>query len=765
MRVSSRRVGVVAAAVTVLVGMVSPMSLAVTGNIAPLAIEIEKAGKANLVGGTANADVFNPAADNDWIKDATGNTGTACLAAGIASCNQAGVTAATGGVGHWNGVRLVDGVDGSSEQDIFLSGGKEQTPATWNVGPGSVGSSKYDATQMYLANNQTDLFFGMERAGNNGTTAFDFEFNRNAPATAGSYVPTRATNDVLFTFEMQGSGGSGSVTPHFFRYAAGAYTEQALPAGTFASINDNTTTAGEPWGHVDSHGSWVLGNLDRNTFAEAVVNLANVFPGFLVCGNNSAYIQIRTRSSSTDNSDLKDTTKIFSYEFNPPASPSTQLASTCTQTFTYNSPGTASSYDWDMTLSAAQATAGVTLSGTGITGPTTAGNGDKVYDSTLQSGTVAVTLPAGVASATIDVAQTTADANACTAGDGPFTVTVYRTLGVVATLGALCDNQFTYGATVSGGKAPYTYAWTFQQNSAVNGSGTWATVGTSTAASGTYTAASAGRYRALLTVSDTAGTSSLASVTPKPVCQANTTSNEVNVYAAVGATTALSTTCATPDVISYTASGTGGNGTYNYAWTIQKNTGTPGTPVWSTAGTFSDGPKAGASSGTFDVDAFAVNKGDGQYRALVTVTDTQGLNCHADPTSNVIEAAHLLGATAAKTSAVGSTGVVNLTGGATSGGSATSGSAYGYQWQRYDGTNWVNVGSATSTTLAYSSFATDATAAAVSFSVATGTAAGSYEGQVWIVQLRMHTTRVTNGVTCSADSTPVTVKKLAGVDP
>jgi hypothetical protein len=352
-RTNTRRIGLVAGVVTLVVGLVAPQSGAVTGNINPLAIEIEKAGKANLVAGTANADVFNPAADSDWIKDSTGNTGTSCLPAGIALCNQAGVTAATGGAGHWQGVRLVDGIDGSSEQDIFLNGGKENDLSTWNVGPGSVGSSKYDATQAYLANNQSDLFFGMERQGNNGTTAFDFEFNRNAPVS--TYKPTRTTGDVLFTFEMQGSGGSGSVTPHFFRYGAGGYTEQALPAGTFSSINDNTTTAGEPWGHVDSHGTWVLGNLDRNTFAEAVVNLAAAFPGFNVCGQNSAYVEIRTRSSSTDNSDLKDTTKIFNYEFTPPASPATALASTCSQTFTYNSPGTASSYDWDFVVPAAQA--------------------------------------------------------------------------------------------------------------------------------------------------------------------------------------------------------------------------------------------------------------------------------------------------------------------------------------------------------------------------------------------------------------------------
>jgi len=739
-------------------GLLTGSSAAVSGNINPSAIEIEKAGKANLVAGTTAADVYNAGASVDWIKDSTGNTGTGCLVNSIASCNQAGVTAATNGVGHWQGARIVDGIDGSSEQDIFLNGGKENDTSSWNVGPGSVGSSKYDATQAYLANNQTDLFFGMERAGNNGTTAFDFEFNRNAPVS--TYVPTRTTGDVLFTFEMQGSGGSGSVTPHFFRYGAGGYTEQALPAGTFSSINDNTTTAGEPWGHVNSHGNWVLGNLDRATFAEAIVNLANVFPGFNVCGSNSAYVEIRTRSSSTDNSDLKDTTKIFNYEFNPPASPSTQLVSTCTQTFTYNSPGSAASWDWAFVVSAAQATAGVTLSGTGVTGPTTAGNGDKVYASALQSGTVNVTLPAGVGSATIDVSQSTTNANDCSAGDGPFTVTVYKTLGVTATLAALCNNRFTYSSTVTGGNSPYTYAWTFQKNANADGSGAWSNVDTSTAASGTYTAASSGRYRALLDVSDTAGTNG-PSVTAKGVCTASTTSNAVNVYGAVGGDTTLSTTCATPDVISYSATGSGGNGTYNYAWTIQKNTGTVAVPVWTTAHTFTDGPKSGASTGTLDVDSFATYNGDGFYRASVVITDTQGLNCTTNPTSNVVEAAHALGAGASKQSADGSALSVSLSGNATNGGSLASGSQYSYQWQRFDGSSWVNVASATTTSLTYSSFESDATATATSFTIGSD----SYAGKLWTVQLRLHVVRSINGGTCTADSPAVTVKKVTAVDP
>jgi hypothetical protein len=365
-----------------------------------------------------------------------------------------------------------------------------------------------------------------------------------------------------------------------------------------------------------------------------------------------------------------------------------------------------------------------------------------------------------VGSATIDVSQSTTNANDCSAGDGPFTVTVYKTLGVTATLAALCNNQFSYSSTVTGGKAPYTYAWTFQKNASADGSGAWSNVGTSTAASGTFDAGSAGRYRALLGVSDTAGTSG-PSVTAKGVCTASTTSNAVNVYDAVGGSTTLSTTCATPDVISYSATGSGGNGTYTYAWTIQKNTGTVASPVWTTAYTFSDGPKSGSSTGTLDVDSFPTYNGDGFYRALVTVTDTQGLACHVDRTSNVIEAAHALGGAASKQSADGTALSVSLSGGATNGGSSASGSQYSYQWQRYNGSSWVDIASATSTSLTYSSFESDATSSATSFTMG----GDPYSGKLWTVQLRLHVVRTINGGTCSADSPAVTVKKVTAVDP
>ena len=284
------------------------------------AIEIDT--NANHYPGGSAADCTPLESGLDWVKDCLANTDTPSLNDSIATGIQPGVTGKAGGTGHWNGVRIVDGFAGD-DQDIFLSGGKENDQASWNVGPGSVGSSKYDATQAYLANNQTTLFFGMERRGNNGTTAFDFEFNQNAPANATTYIPTRTVDDVLLTFEMQGSGGSGSATPHYYTWNGSSYVEGSLPAGTLSTINTDTSTAAPPWGHVSGTG-WVGGNLARFEFAEAKVPIS-ILPGVNACGG-TAYTQIRTRSSSTANSDLKDTTKIFEFQFGSPSASATKTS-------------------------------------------------------------------------------------------------------------------------------------------------------------------------------------------------------------------------------------------------------------------------------------------------------------------------------------------------------------------------------------------------------------------------------------------------------
>jgi hypothetical protein len=396
----------------------------------------------------------NVGATLDWVANSsatTADTLSRCIddTSGPANCAEPGMTMAAGGTGNWNGVRIVDGV-AQGDLNIFLTGGKENDTTTWNIGPGSVGSSKYDITQAYLANNQTSLFFGMERRGNNGTTAFDFEFNQVAPMTGSCVqnpqVPCRTAGDILFTFEMQGSGGSGSATPFVFEWNGSAYVPwtpdpgQAVP---IATINNSTSTAGDPWGHVDSHGTWVTGNLDRFTFAEAIADLS-LLPGVSTCGGR-AFVQVRTRSSSTMTSDLKDTTRVFEFVFGSITASAT-LTPSCAQQFGYS----ASAVDQNNAAIPAQ-----------FLGCEWAfSNGGGV--SSTCSGNQAVA--PGTYSGTVTVTDTRFDCDDDATG-GP--VTVYAPLGTGADLTAGCVAALTvgYDASPVGGSGSYGYAWTFSNGS------------------------------------------------------------------------------------------------------------------------------------------------------------------------------------------------------------------------------------------------------------------------------------------------------------
>jgi hypothetical protein len=439
----------------------------VVGNISPNSIEIDT--NANLYASGAAGFV-------DWVKDSLTNTDTPSISNSIATGIIPNVTGVAGGTGHWNGVRIVDPV-GGNDVDIFINGGKENDTSTWTVGAGSVGSSKYDITQAYLANNQANLFFGMERGGNNGTTAFDFEFNQAGPNSATPYIPTRTIGDVLFTFEMSGSGTSGSALPHFFIWNGSAYVEKIpAPASLVSSINSVDTPAG-PWGYIDRQGNWASGSIPRFQFAEASVKLTDAFPNFNACNNSAAFIQVRTRSSATASSDLKDTTKIFQFRFGGPSSV-VSLGTTCLGQLLFDgsaskdsSGSTNITYSWNLTPPS-----GVTLSGAGITGP----DGSGVYHSTLISGTADVGLPAGVDSATIKANLSVTEGASCKVSSGDISFTVTGPLKVGITQKDMNGSTLTVTLT---GSAP---AGTSLQWQRLNAANTWVNISGATSSTLAY---------------------------------------------------------------------------------------------------------------------------------------------------------------------------------------------------------------------------------------------------------------------------------------
>lgn len=749
----------------------------------------------------------------DWVSDilvspsseprsynqgvATGIISTVDLPSQPAGTPVTGAAFAGTDYGHVNGGRIVDGIAGA-DQDIFLNGGKENDVTTWNVGPGSVGSSKYDATQLFIANSSkitTDpifsvtggqknmLFFGMERRGNNGTTEFEFEFNVLPPATTypnGSpipisllgYIPTRSDGDVLFTFLMNGSGTSGSCVPQILLWLPsganpqiGAYVDvptwlaapqhagfPGIPAGLgpIASINEQTTYGGTPsapWGFVDSKGNWTIGMIPAFSAAKGAAYFGpgtSILPNLSSCG--FAYVQVRTRASVTASSDLKDTTKIFKYIFGgPKAGPNSRTA--CAQAFYFdglssvalpaNAPLT---YDWTITISDPN----VVPTGIGFNLTPVAGQPGVYKTDQFTTGAERQITLTGLSEAGADISAhlLVTENGVCKDSKDVASKHVYQDLASpTPTLTGVCNSRtISYSGLITGGEAPINYEWDIYQvgnpTPITKIPGTSPTVHVTT--SGTFTPSADGTYYAVLNATD-----ARFDPTNPTFCAVHPQSSSVDAYGPIVPGATFTGSCNVRD-ITYGATASGGKGPYTYAWTFYKK-GTPDVQV----GTSSN------QGGTFTPTA------DGDYYGVLVVTDSHILpgatsGCTAQVTGNTATADSPMNPSAVKTSADGTALSVLVTGSYTA-------PANG-QWQRFNATTstWVDVSGQTGSTFTYSSFVTDDPNPTP---YADTTDGSPFFGKIYHIQLRLKTTRTVNGLTCTVYSDPVTLKMLVAVDP
>ena len=236
-----------------------------------------------------------------------------------------------------------------------------------------------------------------------------------------------------------------------------------------SSIN-NVATASAPWGTVDSQGNWITGAIDRFQFAEAKVPLALLgVDTSSICNGASRFVQVRTRASSTPNSDLKDLTKIFNFTFVPPQNPTQTLAELCGAKFSFGSSVTSGttppSWKFEIADSGGQAT-GVNLTSSGSTTvcprATHAGGQDDLDRGRLLGrGRRRPSRPDRTAS-TITVSQSLTSANGCdTSSTG--SITVHRGLDVTASLTPHCGNAFDYAAESTGGTGTKSFSWSIQK--------------------------------------------------------------------------------------------------------------------------------------------------------------------------------------------------------------------------------------------------------------------------------------------------------------
>lgn len=725
----------------------------------------------------------------DWVKDMLPNTDAASCINGLAegiipnslSYNsttgdnpQTGAidptNASNGARGHWYGQRIIDGI-ATAEQDIFIKGGKENSPSTWQVGPGSVGSAKYDITQCFLANttyatanaadfpsgNKNMLFFGMERRGNDGTTAYDFEFDQNPPT--GLYIPNRTDGDVLFTFEMQGSS-TNVATPHVYLYKSsipGFDLSNDLagalgPYNPLMSMNFGNTPSA-PWGHVNSKGAWAVEPEPNAEFAEAVAYYGpdtkthgslGILPFIDKCGGK-AYVQIRTRSSVTATSDLKDTTKFFVYQFPQPLAVPANRAN-CSQGFFFNgngskgsSPAASLTYTWTFTVDPS-----VTLTGDGFLLSPVAGQPGVYTSPAFTDGVERHVIASGLTEAGADVNGTLTVAEGPTCKDmKPLAkIHVFQDLAAAApALTGVCNSRtISYSGLITGGQAPINYEWDIYK------------VGNSTAVtkipgnsgnvhvvtSGTFTPTDDGSYYAVLNATD--GRFDPANPT---VCAVHPQSATVDVYGPILPAPSLTGSCNVRD-ITYGDATTGGKGPYTYAWTFFKK-GSPDTQVGTST----------SQSGTFTPPS------DGDYYATLVVTDSHivvgaSTGCTGLATGPTVSAASPMNPTAVKTSADGTAMTVLMTGAFTAPGNG--------QWQRLNAASntWGDISGQTGSTLTYSSFVADDPSPTTYSDTTDGS---PFKGKIYHVQVRLKTTRTINGVTCTSFSDPVTIKMIVAVDP
>lgn len=483
----------------------------------------------------------------DWVKDLANSppAQASCLEGGvIAVCNAPNITCAPGGKGLWHGTRIVDGV-GTKDGDIFKQG-KENDTSGWKIQPGSVGSAKYDISQAYLAGggdgdpatSRGFLYFAMERRGNDGTTAFDFEFNAKAPAPAKPSVPIRSVGDVLFTFELQGSGGTGSSTALVLVWDGTQYKPSPTPAGVHTSINLAPIEAG-PWGFVNDKAAWALGKIPALQFAEAVVPIGTdglTLPGVSSCGGK-AFVQVRTRSSSVATSDLKDTTPVFPFVFGKPTAKA-ELVARCDQALDYH----ASAVDPD----------GVPMSGVSCEVRLRDGQGNVVQTAgPACDGTV--TLPPGTYTAEVKVFDPNAPSCDGTTTTAP--VEVSAPLGITASMTGSCSLAFDYTASVQGGSGTPQIAWSFSGPGAV-------TPKSPGSASGNATVAEPGHYTGTVTVTETrSGLTCTQTQSVQAEVRAPVTLKLVPV------TTALACPLAS-DAVTFEALAAGGSGNFTYEWSV-----------------------------------------------------------------------------------------------------------------------------------------------------------------------------------------------------
>ncbi len=251
-----------------------------TGNRLLGGVEID----GNLLSGN-----MSPSGD-DWAKGTTGN--------GL-------LTAPT----------IIDPI-GNADTTTFTQGSKENDPPlSWTGGGNGTASPKDDMGNIYVGsqllpvpagpNSHLWAFVGVERASNNGTTFFDFEFNQqpNVTSTDGTMkVPNRTAGDILVVAQQQGTGAF-DISATIQRWTGSAWSAPTTPSPTqFYGLSNDAAIPVGPWSDSIASG----GSIPQSQFAEMGFDLTSLGLVLACPSGGFGEVNVRTRSSISDSAALKD---------------------------------------------------------------------------------------------------------------------------------------------------------------------------------------------------------------------------------------------------------------------------------------------------------------------------------------------------------------------------------------------------------------------------------------------------------------------------
>jgi len=278
------------------------------------------------VDGNLLNDVQTPALD-DWAPGGTGLPGVITQ-----TRNSDGTcTAPTGAA-----VLICDPV--KTDATTFPGGAKEPDPSGWlPIGPSQV-TPKTDITNVYAlgrvdASGDPIILNGMERLPKAGDVHLDFEFNQQVTGSGLTQIPNRQVNDLLIAYDLGGSvsNNTGSLNVRIFKAKLGFGCNGACPgydysnpdatlngsgsfpqsgSGVTAAMNTASIDAG-PWQAYDDHNQ-LVNTIGAFGFAEAGIDVQQTVGLQSICVN---YVTVKSRSSESVTSQLKDTTGTVNFPF------------------------------------------------------------------------------------------------------------------------------------------------------------------------------------------------------------------------------------------------------------------------------------------------------------------------------------------------------------------------------------------------------------------------------------------------------------------